>query len=250
MRPLGTQGVTELRNAVRFLADTNTERTANKIFSDELLNSIIKRCGHKLYYNLAETGVPYYSKKVEFSISEDDDVYVVPEDYYQGLVLFHKEGEGLYTLITSGNLKGVDDAYKTANSSGYTISTDRKYIVLDREQRTELEIIPSNRRVGEYLFEYIPEAPDNIEDLQMYRGWRDFIIYASAYELGIADYNTRQEWKQERDMLEAKIINWAMNRSPNETSKIQQTQTMDETIDDLNSQSLTGFFGRGTRGTT
>lgn len=253
MQAIGQNGLIDIISDIRLLSDNQSSSTVSPVYSDAQITRMVQRHASKLYYMLVETGVPYSSEKLEFSLTNpldgDVPVYELPNNFYQPLALFYKlGGDDTYVLISSGQIRSASSGYLTANGIGFDVSEDKQYIIIDRSNASELHIIPSDNQDGEYLLEYIPDAPDVIH-LRVPRGWADYLIYASSLELCGSDFNAElaREWREAKKMVEKDILRWSSNRSPNETSKIQQIQVADLTVEQINNNIISGFVGDTTR---
>ena len=197
---IGDQGLKNLIQDVRILADNSTAQTVKPVFNDEVLTRMIQRASNKLYYDLVKTGVVYFADKQEFSLSDSDEFYRLPDAFYKPLVLLFKQTNDVYYLVPNGELRDQDDGYKTASGYGSGYGSyiagshqTKKHLIIDRSTGSELHIIPEKDKAGDYLLEYIPDSPD-VQSLRVPRGWADYLLYGATLELGVADYNTRQEW--------------------------------------------------------
>ena len=206
---------------------------------------MLQRASNKLYYDLIQTGVPYFTEKSEFSLSQSDEFFRLPDNFYKPLVVLYKPTADEYYIVPNGELRDASDGYKTASGYGYgygyrTHST-KKHIILDRQAGSELFIIPDDDKAGDYLMEYAPDSPE-VVNLRAPKGWVDYLLYGATLELGIADYNTRQEWAEIMQDLKNKIMSWAINRSPFETGRIQRVQQEDDTIEDIDNRDYSESF--------
>ena len=246
MQYIGESGVTNIISDIRTLADTRVNKTVKPIFSDDSIRRMVQRASNDLYYLLVQIGVPYNTVKTTFSgISvpsnpNNNAIYRLPDSFYKVLVFLYRtdEGSDQFFLIPEGKLKDAYDGYKTSTGFGYSVG-NRTYLVISRATGDELTIVPqgSVSEGDQYYLEYIPDAPD-VSDLRVPKGWVDYLVYAGAAELGSADYNLIQMWAEKAAKLRSDIEGWALNRSPNESQKINRVQTQDLTIEQINNQTV------------
>ena len=84
--PIGNSGLAEIIKDIRLLSDNQSSSTVSPVYDDRQITRMVQRHSNRLYYMLVETGVPYSSEKIEFSLenptTESTPIYILPQTLY------------------------------------------------------------------------------------------------------------------------------------------------------------------------